>query len=165
MDPETLAVERYKAEQMLKSAAGWFWWIGGLSVVNSVIAGTGKEFTFTFGLGISQLGDALIAQKSPILYLIGFFMSYGFAFLFFFLAWLARHTPVALPIGMVVYALDALVFLVAQDWFGLGFHVFALFLIQTGYVAYKRAVALLATATPGESQTLATSTENTGAVS
>ncbi|MFZ2494074.1 MAG: hypothetical protein WA208_21545 [Thermoanaerobaculia bacterium] len=145
MNSETLAVERYKADQLLKSTAGWFWWIGGLSIVNSALAGGGQQFTFTFGLGVSQLGDAFLAQKSPILSLLGFFMSYGFAGLFFLLAWLSRHAPVALPVGIAIYSLDTLLFLLFQDWLGLGFHLFALFLIGSGYVGYKKALAQLPT--------------------
>lgn len=143
MEAEQIAVERYKADQMFKSAASWFWWIGALSIINSMITTSGKQFTFTFGLGISQIGDAWQASDSGILSTLGFFLSFGFSGLFILLAWLARHTTAALPIGIVVYSLDALLFLVAQDWLGLGFHLFALFLIVTGWRAYKRMIVAL----------------------
>jgi len=138
VEPEQIAVERYKAEQMYISAASWFSWIGGLSILNSVMTSSGKQFNFTFGLGISQIGDAWQASGSGILSTLGFFLSFGFSGLFILLAWLARHTTVALPIGTVVYGLDALLFLIAQDWIGLGFHVFALFLIITGWRASNK---------------------------
>lgn len=143
MNPEEVAVERYKAEQMLKSTASWFWWIGGLSIVNSALSSSSKQFSFTFGLGISQIGDVMLASDSPLLSTLGFFVSYGFAFLFFLLAWLAKHAPVALPVGIGIYAADSLIFLVAQDWLGLGFHAFALLLIVGGWRGYRKALASL----------------------
>jgi hypothetical protein len=143
MEPEQVAVERYKAEQMLKSTAGWFWWIGALSLVNSFLASSGKQFTFTFGLGVSQIGDTWMAGDSAILEQIGIFLSYGFPGLFFLLAWLTKHTEVALPIGVGLYTADALLFLFAQDWLGLGFHAFALVLIGSGWRAYRKLAASL----------------------
>jgi hypothetical protein len=143
MEPEEIAVERYKAEQMFRSAAGWFWWIGALSLLNSAITMSGKQFTFTFGLGVAQIGDAWMAGESGILSTVGFFLSFGSSSLFLLLAWLSRHTTVAMPIGVAVYAADTLLFLLARDWLGLGFHVFALFLIVSGWRAYRRAIAAL----------------------
>lgn len=144
MEAAQVAVERYKAEQLFKSAAGWFWWIGALSIVNSAITMSGKQFTFTFGLGVALIGDAWMAgDSSGLLSTLGFFLSFGSSELFLLLAWLARHTTAALPIGIAIYAADALLFLLAQDWLGLGFHVFALFLIVTGWRAYRRMMKAL----------------------
>lgn len=143
MEPEQIAVERYKAEQTLKSAASWFWWIGALSVINTAMSLGGKQFTFTFGLGVAQIGDAWMSGEGPLLSTIGFFLSFGSSALFLLLGWLSRHTPVALPVGIAVYALDALLFLFVQDWLGLGFHAFALFLIVSGWRAGRRMMAAL----------------------
>jgi hypothetical protein len=43
METEQVTLERYKAEQALKSAESWFGWIGGLSILNSAIAMNGAE--------------------------------------------------------------------------------------------------------------------------
>jgi hypothetical protein len=153
MNTDQIAVERYKAEQMLKSAASWFWWIGGLSIVNSALNASGKQFSFTFGLGISQIGDWMLTTDSPILSALGFFVSYGFAALFFFLAWLTKHVEFALPVGIGIYAGDAVIFLIAQDWIGLGFHAFALFLIIGGWRGYRKAVASIPQQSPELPQT------------
>jgi hypothetical protein len=138
MDNEKLAVDRYKAEQAMKGAASWFTWIGGLSVLNSALTSSGKEFSFTFGLGVSQIGDAFMANDSPALDTLGFFISFGFAGLFILFGWLARHWEPAFLIGVVIYGLDSILFLVAQDWVGFGFHLFALVLIISGYRAYRQ---------------------------
>jgi hypothetical protein len=44
--------------------------------------------------------------------------------------------------GMFLYALDGLLFLVLQDWFSFGFHIFALFGIFGGFSACRELNAL-----------------------
>lgn len=55
---------------------------------------------------------------------------------------------VVLLIGVGLYAADGLLFVLAQDWIGLGFHALAIFLILTGWTNYKRAVVALPPPTP-----------------
>ena len=43
----------------------------------------------------------------------------------------------AFVLGMVVYGIDGAIFLVVQDWIGVGFHAFALFMIFRGYQAAR----------------------------
>src|SRR5438270_8958597 len=43
---------------ILRSGANWFFWIAGLSVINSVIAATGSNLNFVVGLGATQAVDA-----------------------------------------------------------------------------------------------------------
>ena len=138
-DDANVAVEQYKREQARNSAASWFWWIGALSLVNSVLTMNDTSFAFTFGLGVAQIGDAWMAGDSGLLSTLGFFLSFGFSGLFLLLGWLAKHWPPAFLIGMAVYALDSTIFIFAQDWIGVGFHAFALFLIASGYRAYRQA--------------------------
>jgi hypothetical protein len=156
METDQVAVDRYKAEQALKSAASWFAWIGGLSILNSIMATNGTKFSFTFGLGISQIGDAWMASDSPLLPTIGFFMSFGFAGFFILLSWLARHTPIAFPVGIAVYALDSAIFLVVQDWVGFGFHVFALAMTVAAWRTHRKLAAALPPLATGEAQPMAT---------
>jgi hypothetical protein len=138
MDNENLAVERYKGDEAMKSAASWFTWIGGLSVINSALTSSENQFSFTFGLGVSQIGDAFMASDSPAMGTLGFFISFGFSGLFILFGWLARHWEPAFLIGVVIYGLDSLLFLFGKDWVGFGFHVFASVLIILGYRTYRR---------------------------
>jgi hypothetical protein len=41
-------------------------------------------------------------------------------------------------LGMVVYALDGAIFLIGRDWLALGFHVFVLVCIFSGFKAYQQ---------------------------
>ena len=150
MEAEDPAVTRYKSEQMLKGAASWFTWIGALSFLNTFLTMNGKQFTFTFGLGFSQLGDAMMTNESPIVETLGFFVTFGFSGFFVLLGWLAKHWEPAFIVGIVVYGLDALIFLIAQDWVGVGFHVFASVLIITGYRAYRQLRTTAAATVPPE---------------
>ena len=58
-------VERYRLAQRVKSSANWFYWIAGLSVVNSIVVHTGSSWSFIAGLGITQLIDAVGAKLGP----------------------------------------------------------------------------------------------------
>jgi hypothetical protein len=44
----------------------------------------------------------------------------------------------AFIVGLIVYALDGLIFLLAGDWLGVGFHVFALLCIFAGCNATRK---------------------------
>ncbi|MBI5383736.1 MAG: DUF4339 domain-containing protein [Verrucomicrobia bacterium] len=46
-------------EALMKSGGSWFYWIAGLSLVNSVVALCGSEWGFILGLGVTQIFDAL----------------------------------------------------------------------------------------------------------
>jgi hypothetical protein len=48
----------------------------------------------------------------------------------------------AFLVGMILYALDGLIFLLVGDWLSVGFHVFALFCIFGGFSATRRLKAL-----------------------
>ena len=43
----------------------------------------------------------------------------------------------AFVVGMVLIALDGLIFLIAQDWLGVGFHVFVLYCLFRGAKACR----------------------------
>lgn len=137
MSEGQVEVEQYKAEQALKGAMGWLTAIGIFSLINSVVAMNDSKFTFVIGLGIAQIGDVMLANSSAIWQTLGLFVAYGFGGLFVLLGWLTKHWLPAMFIGLGLYALDSVIFLVAQDWLGLGFHAFAAFGIIRGYMAYR----------------------------
>jgi hypothetical protein len=57
-----------------------------------------------------------------------------------------RGSATAFVVGMVLYALDALVFVLVGDWIAVGFHAFVLFMLWGGYAVLRavRAQAPLA---------------------
>jgi hypothetical protein len=41
-------------------------------------------------------------------------------------------------IGLILYGLDGAIFLLVQDWVGVGFHAFAIAMILRGYLAARQ---------------------------
>ena len=118
--------------------------IGGMSVINSLIY-TLVELSFVVGLGITQFVDVVltILQKirrmaSLIMLLFGF--AFNFAMAIFIVTGLLGHHRYrwAILIGMILYALDAIILIWASDWFGVAFHLFALYGLFGGLNADKK---------------------------
>ena len=136
----TLIEDKLKAQNQLKSGAGWFFWIAVLSIVNSVIVFSGSDWTFMIGLGITQLADGaavgMAEQVRDAAQIIAFAFAIIVAGVFvLFGVYAKKRRTWAFVVGMTLYALDGLIFLAAQDWFRMGFLVFALFCIYGGYKA------------------------------
>src|SRR5688500_11327370 len=52
--------EQGELEATMKGGANWFYWIAGLSLINSLIYISGSEWSFLAGLGLTQLADSLV---------------------------------------------------------------------------------------------------------
>jgi hypothetical protein len=132
------------------SGANWFFWIAGLSLVNSIIVLAGGRWSFLAGLGVTQIIDALAGALSGKLgagaTAFALFLDLcaaGVIVLFGLLA-RQRHTW-AFVLGMILYALDGLLFLIVQDWLSLAFHAYALYCISRGLMANRRLLELEST--------------------
>jgi len=146
-DRFSAASERMQLEGQLRNGASWFYWIAGLSVINTAIILFGGAWSFIIGLGITQVIDAVaftVAQNAHegsalIVKGMGVVLDLAVAGLFVVFGWLAVQKKAwAFVVGMVLYALDGLLFLLVQDFLSLGFHAFALFCIFTGFQAMKK---------------------------
>jgi hypothetical protein len=141
-DQQIQAVEQqYKLEHQLKLGANWFYWIAGLSVVNSVLMFSGSSWGFVIGLGITQIigaiGTAAAEELGPVATLVAFVFTLIATGVFVLFGVFANKRYIwAFIVGMVIYAMDGLLFLLIQDWLSIGFHVFALFCIYRGLKAY-----------------------------
>lgn len=143
--PPTLAtIDNPALEKRIKSGADWFFWIAGLSLVNSFIALSGKGMAFVLGLGITQVIDGvansmggsagMIVAVILDLLVAGMFIMFG--------VFGRKHHTWSFIAGMILYAFDALIFLAGAGWLSLGFHGFALFCIFTGLRANTELRAL-----------------------
>jgi hypothetical protein len=140
-----------KLQTQHKSGATWFYWIAGLSVINSIVVLVGSQWSFIVGLGITQLVDGIAigvarqasAQSGLILKVMGFGFDLLIAGLFvFFGAFAKKRYMWAYVVGMVLYAFDGLIFLLVKDFLSIGFHVFALVCIYNGMQASIKLRAL-----------------------
>jgi len=144
--PETAPVDRALvalAEPEVISGANWFWWIAGLSVVNSVMIHTGSDRTFVIGLGFTLLADTIFKDHlliALVIDVIALAVIVGFGFL-------SRKGHLwAFVLGIVLYTLDAGIYVLGQDWMSVGFHCLALFYMGRG--ALQLRTALKAAAEP-----------------
>lgn len=131
-------------EAQMKGGANWFYWIAALSLVNSLAFIFQANFAFLAGLGFTQLFEAVvqlsIENGAPeslnvvaiifdviivgIFALIGFYSNKGFTAPFL--------------VGIIIYAIDAVLVLALGSYLTAGFHVFALFFIIRGYLAARK---------------------------
>ena len=134
--------EKEKIEDKIKSGANWFFWIAGLSFINSILFLCNGKWNFIVGLGITQLVDVvgleLVKAIGNAGYIVAGILSMMAAGIFVLFGIFARRKcNWAFIAGMMVYAFDGLVFLLVQDYLGVGFHIFVVFLIAGGFKANK----------------------------
>jgi len=126
--------------------ANWFFWIAGLSLVNTAITHGGGDTHFVVGMGLPLIVSVIaheIAKQNPDISMIATIVGIGFSVLCSLVAclfgWLSRKRIIAIfAIGMVLYLLDGMVFLLIQDWMSIAFHAFALFSMWGGLSAYRQ---------------------------
>jgi hypothetical protein len=117
------------ADPIVRSAARWFWWIAGLSLVNTVLFHTGSSVNFVLGLGMTAVTNALYADNVAVSVALA---AVGVAFYAFIGLRAAQERLWAFYLGLAVYALDALVYVKFEDWTPVAFHGVAAFFILKG---------------------------------
>ena len=140
MSERALELQRVQAAiadltRRMKGGAANFYWIAGLSVINTVLSVVGSDTRFVIGLGITQLVDAIAyygrleaPEAGSMLTLIAVLIDLVIIGLFVLFGYFAvRGRRWAFIVGMALYTLDALLMLAFQDWLGLGFHGLFLF--------------------------------------
>ena len=139
----TLANAQVQLIRALKSSASWFYWIAGLSVVNTLLTMFNTDRSFIVGLGSTQLIDGIseyltegAGSEAAVLrivaivldlLIIGIFVLFGFKS--------SQGRRWAFVIGMILYALDGLLFFLVTDWFSIAFHLFVLWRLYSGIQA------------------------------
>ena len=140
--------ERSALESQRRSGAQWFYWIAGLSVINSVIYITGSDWSFLAGLGLTQLAEGFVdvAIENGVpgafkivaiifnLILVGAFALFGY--------YANKRFSAAFIVGIVLYVLDGLLLLLLGVLLSAGFHAFALFFIIRGFLACRELNAI-----------------------
>ncbi|HYE11767.1 MAG TPA: hypothetical protein VEF53_16500 [Patescibacteria group bacterium] len=142
MDKTSLIQNKLRLESRLRSSAHWFYWIAGLSLINTIVVLTGGSLNFIFGLGATQIIDSFAYYFAPE---YGSFITYIAVALDVFIAcvfiligkFAGKRKKWAFITGMILYVLDGLVFLIWADYLSLGFHGFALYSIYLGLPAIK----------------------------
>lgn len=139
-----------EAMEALKAAgnngANWFFWIAGLSLVNTVIAHAGGESHFIVGLAITAIVDAIaseIGKTEPDAATTVMIIAIGFsvfvAVMSVVFGWLSRKRILWIfGIGMFLYLLDGLLYLLIGDYLSGAFHGYALYSMFAGFNAFRQ---------------------------
>jgi phosphate starvation-inducible membrane PsiE len=135
----TGATLQTKDERQVRSSSNWFYIIAGFSVLNCLIYYAGSNITFLVGLGTTQLITAyaklIDSSLMPLAVVLTILTAGAFAALG---AFARKQNTWAFITGLVIYALDCLIFIWVKDWLSVGFHVFALWMIFIGTTACLR---------------------------
>jgi hypothetical protein len=128
--------------------ANWFFWIAGLSVANTVLYLLGQSVFMVMGLASAAIasgffqgiGNGLGGGRGSVLGVVsGLLGALLISSIFVGLGWAARKRMAwAFIVGMVLYALDALIWLAFRDYMSVLFHGLALVLIFQGFQALVR---------------------------
>lgn len=133
----------------MRRGASWFFTIGVLSGINSVLQIFNAHIHFIFGLGITQVVDSMAKQSSNgtavLLLMDGLFIG----LLLLCGKWARERSQGAFLGGMIAYALDGLLLLLFNAWIDAAVHAYALYRMWQGYAASRELEQLEQAAQPG----------------
>jgi hypothetical protein len=154
---EIAAAERRNLEYAIGSlfykgrrGANWFFWVAALSLVNSAIIHFGGQTFFPVGLGATLIVDGVataIANQAPnaevVVRAIAIALDICAAMVMVgFGAFARKRYTVIFLVGMIVYLLDGLIFLLAMDPVGIIVHLIGLAGMWQGFRAFRELNAL-----------------------
>ena len=135
-------------DPQIRDGANWFYWIGGLSLVNALIGALGMNWGFALGLAVAGLFDMVgerLGGEGAAGRWLGFALQLIPIGATLALGFLAGHKRQrwAFVVGMVGFALDGLLFLLAFSLVGILIHGYALFAMFKGFRACGERAAYL----------------------
>ena len=134
--------EKINLENGVKGGGNWFYFIAAATAINTFshvfLQG---DWSLFIGLGISSFIDGMAifaVRENPDLAglwkgLATVINLIAVSICVLFGVFARKHKSWAFIAGMVVVALDSLLFMLAQDWLAFGFHVFVVLSIRGGY--------------------------------
>ena len=137
----------------MRRGAGWFLTIAVLSGINSVLQIVDAKIRFIFGLGITQVVDAVGKGAGQN----GMFVTIAVdgAFLLILILcwkWAKTGSQGAFVGGMIAYALDGVLLLLFSMWLDAAVHAYALYMMWQGFAAARELAQLQQALQPGLSQ-------------
>jgi len=131
---------RFQLLQRRGSGGAWFYWVGGASILNTILNAAGIQWGLAVGLGVTYLVDGVAellsdTVRTPIYAVIidvaiaGGFLLIGRAARRGKLGWYAA--------GTVLYFLDGLLYVFAVDIIGIAVHAVAIYGLISGWRAAR----------------------------
>lgn len=131
---------RFQLLQRRGSGGAWFFWIGGASILNTILSAAGSQWGLAVGLGVTYLIDGFAQAlsdtvRTPIYaVIIDVLVAGGF----FLIGRAARNGKLGwYAVGIVLYFLDGLLFVLAVDVLGIAVHGIAIFGLISGWRAAR----------------------------
>ena len=146
----TITEDRQNLEKLFRSGANWFYWISGLSLINTFLFISGSDWGFIAGLAITMIIDGIASELPAVGIVIALVFDALFAGSFIAFGYFAgKGHKWAFITGIVLYGLDTLLIfalgmMMAQSGEGsdvlisLVFHGLALYFIFNGFRALKK---------------------------
>lgn len=151
--PPAAADPRLSAIVRMRRGAGWFLTIALLSGINTLLQIFDAKIRFIFGLGITQVVDAMgkgIGQNGIVVTVAvdGLFL----LMLILCWKWAKTGSQGAFIGGMIAYALDGVLLLIFSVWLDAAVHAYALYMMWQGFAAARELAQMQLAAQPGLSQ-------------
>ncbi|HEY0455862.1 MAG TPA: hypothetical protein VGE41_05770, partial [Verrucomicrobiae bacterium] len=126
-------------ERHIRGSGSWFYWIAGLSIVNSLAALSGAGWRLIVGLGITQVVDELGYQLGTNGKAVALVLNFVVAGVFVLFGWFACKKHLwAFIVGMIFYGLDGGLMALGRGWLSVAFHAYVLFRLFGGIQAIQR---------------------------
>jgi hypothetical protein len=137
-----------KLVQQRDGGASWFYWIGALTLVNTLLFLFGSEYGFASGLGFTLfIAVAVDVFSEGSLLWLAVLLDLPLVAALFWLGSRAKRGAIwPFVVGGILYTLDLFLVLSIADWIGVAIHAFALFSFFAGWKA-ARALRRLEVAT------------------
>ncbi len=131
---------RFQLLQRRNNGGGWFYWIGGASILNSVLNAAGTQWGLAVGLGVTYLIDGLAeglsnTVRTPI---YAFIIDIAIAGGFLLIGRAARRGNLTwYAVGIGLYLLDGVLFVLVQDFLGIAVHAIGIYGLISGWRATR----------------------------
>ena len=131
---------RFQLLQRRNNGGGWFYWIGGASILNSVLNAAGTQWGLAVGLGVTYLIDGLAeglsnTVRTPI---YAFIIDIAIASGFLLIGRAARRGNLNwYAVGIGLYLLDGVLFVLVQDFLGIAVHAIGIYGLLSGWRATR----------------------------
>ena len=131
---------RFQLLQRRNTGGAWFYWIGGASILNSVLNAAGTHWGLAVGLGVTYLIDGLAEGLSNTLRtpIYAFIIDVAIACSFLLIGRAARRGNLSwYAVGIALYFLDGLLFVLFGDFLGIAVHAIAIYGLISGWRATR----------------------------
>jgi hypothetical protein len=131
---------RFQLLHQRGSGGAWFYWIGGASILNSVLNAAGTQLGLAVGLSVTYFIDELARSMSSTVRtpMYAFIINIAIAGSFLLIGRAARRGNLGwYAFGIALYLLDGLLFVLVWDFLGIVVHAIAIFGLISGWRAAR----------------------------